>query len=308
MVGLSGVAPLVYEYNLASIHAYERADSGRSGGDAPANGVRGGGLRGRASSRAKGRGAMSVGNFGRPEIAAEYARAQLFALGDDLALLRDTAALTGQEWVVDIGTAAGHTALALAPGARRILGLDPAEAMLRQARRLAGERGIANLDLAVAFADPLPCRDETVDLVTCRLAAHHFPDLPGAIYEVARVLRPGGTLGLIWNARDGRVDWVRRFTEIMHASAAEEMLAAGGPVVAAPFGELESERWEWLRPMTRAQLHRMADSRSHLITASAEDRSRIHADMDALFDELRVAEDATIDLPYVTWAYRVSRP
>lgn len=135
---------------------------------------------------------MSVGNFGRPEIAAEYARAQMFAMGDDLALLRDAAALTGREWVVDIGTAAGHTALALAPGARRVLGLDPAEAMLRQARRLADERGVANLDLAVAFADPMPCRDGSVDLITCRLAAHHFPDLPGAVYEVARSLRTGG--------------------------------------------------------------------------------------------------------------------
>jgi SAM-dependent methyltransferase len=135
---------------------------------------------------------MSIGNFGKPEVAAQYASERMFALGDDLAALRDVAALTGREWVVDIGTAAGHTALALAPGARRVLGLDPAEAMLHQARRLADERGIANLDLAVAFADPLPCRDGSIDLVTCRLAAHHFPDLPGAIYEVERILRPGG--------------------------------------------------------------------------------------------------------------------
>lgn len=135
---------------------------------------------------------MSIGNFGKPEVAAEYARERMFALGDDLAMLRDVAALTGREWVVDIGTAAGHTALALAPDAKRVLGLDPAEAMLRQAQRLADERGIDNLDLAVAFVDPLPCRDGSIDLATCRLAAHHFPDLPGAIYEVARILRPGG--------------------------------------------------------------------------------------------------------------------
>lgn len=166
---------------------------------------------------------MSVGNFGRPEIAAEYARAQLFALGDDLALLRDVAALTGRERVIDVGTAAGHTALALAPGARRVLGLDPAEAMLRQARRLAGERGIANLDLAVAFADPLPCRDESVDLVTCRLAAHHFPDLPGAIFEVARVLRPGGrflvidTIAPEDEALDEFINYVEAIRDPSHA-------------------------------------------------------------------------------------------
>ena len=79
-------------------------------------------------------------------------------------------------------------------------------------------------------------------------------------------------------------------------------------MVSAPFGELESRRWEWARPMTRAQLHRMADSRSHLITASEEDRTAIHAGMDALFDELGVDAEATIDLPYVTRAFRATRP
>ena len=131
-------------------------------------------------------------SFGRPEIAAEYARAQLFATGHDLALLRQAAALTGRERVLDLGTAAGHTALALAPDAAHLIGLDPAMAMLREARRLATERGITNLDLVASFAEPLPCLDGSIDLVTCRLAAHHFPDLPGMIYEVARVLRPGG--------------------------------------------------------------------------------------------------------------------
>jgi hypothetical protein len=94
----------------------------------------------------------------------------------------------------------------------------------------------------------------------------------------------------------------------MHASAAEELLDGVGPTVADPFGALATERWEWVRPMTRAQLHRMADSRSHLITASAEARAAIHADMDALFDGLGVDDEATIDLPYVTRAFRVTRP
>jgi SAM-dependent methyltransferase len=140
---------------------------------------------------------MSLGNFDRPEVAAEYARAQMFALGDDLAWLVQAAALTGRERVLDLGTAAGHTALALAPGAGLVVGLDPAPSMLREARRLAAERGIANLALTVSFADPLPYGDSTFDLVTCRLAAHHFPDLPGMLYEVARILRPGGRFVVI---------------------------------------------------------------------------------------------------------------
>jgi SAM-dependent methyltransferase len=137
---------------------------------------------------------MTLGSFDRPEVAAEYARAPLFAVGDDLALLTEAARLTGRERVLDLGTAAGHAALALAPGAALVVGLDPAPAMLREARRLATERGVGNLALTVSFADPLPFLDGSLDLVTCRLAAHHFPDLPGVLYEVARVLRPGGRL------------------------------------------------------------------------------------------------------------------
>ena len=93
----------------------------------------------------------------------------------------------------------------------------------------------------------------------------------------------------------------------MHSSAAEDLLAAAGPVVAEPFGPLEQQEWEWVRPITRAQLHRMADSRSHLITASAEERERIHAGMDGLFDEIGVVGESAIGLPYVTRAFRAVR-
>lgn len=131
-------------------------------------------------------------SFDRPEVAAAYARAPLFAAGEDLAALVEAAAPTGVERVLDLGSAAGHVALALAPRARLVLGLDPALAMLREARQLAAARGVTNVVPIVAVADPLPCPDEAFDLVTCRYAAHHFPDLPGALWEVARVLKPGG--------------------------------------------------------------------------------------------------------------------
>lgn len=80
-----------------------------------------------------------------------------------------------------------------------------------------------------------------------------------------------------------------------------------GPQIAGPFGRIEVERWEWVRPMTRAQVHRMADSRSHLTTASEAERHGIHDDMDTLFDTIGMHADATIDLPYVTTAFRAVR-
>lgn len=133
-----------------------------------------------------------VGSFNRTEVAARYAREPLFAAGKELAALVALARPQGAETVLDLGAAAGHVAMALAPHVRLVVALDPATAMFREARQLARERGVANLRLVAACADPAPFAGQTFDLVTCRYAAHHFPDLPGALYEVARVLKPGG--------------------------------------------------------------------------------------------------------------------
>lgn len=132
------------------------------------------------------------GSFGRPDVAARYASAPLFAAGEELGVLVEAARLTDGERALDLGAAAGHVALALSPRAGLVVAADPALAMLREARRLGDERGVNNLQLVAALADPLPFPDAAFDVVTCRYAAHHFPDLPGALYEVARVLEPGG--------------------------------------------------------------------------------------------------------------------
>ncbi|HWU30941.1 MAG TPA: class I SAM-dependent methyltransferase [Microbacterium sp.] len=204
--------------------------------------------------------------------------------------------------IADVGAGTGKLTrvIADAPDAQ-VVAVDPDAAMLAKLRDT-----VPGVPTYVGTAESLPLPDASLDAVVLG-QAWHWVDPETASAEIGRVVRPGGTLGLIWNARDNRVDWVRRFTAIMHASAAEEMLDAGGPTVAAPFGELEAERWEWVRPMTRAQLHRMADSRSYLITAAEQERASIHEGMDALFDELGVTGEDTIDLPYVTTAFRARR-
>ena len=71
--------------------------------------------------------------------------------------------------------------------------------MLQEARRLAHERKLGNVVTARASADNLPFPDTSFNLVTCRLAAHHFPDPAAFVREAARVLIPGGSFALVDN-------------------------------------------------------------------------------------------------------------
>src|SRR5262249_917073 len=107
------------------------------------------------------------------------------------------AALTGREGVRDGGTGAGHTALALARGAREVVALDLTEEMLAQAAGLARDRGLANVWFKRGRAEVLPFPDASFDLVTSRLCAHHYADAAAATREAARVLRPAGQYLLV---------------------------------------------------------------------------------------------------------------
>ena len=205
--------------------------------------------------------------------------------------------------VVDLGAGTGKLTRVIAsvlPGAR-LTAVDPDAAMLDALAQASPE-----IPTAVGSAEELPLDDASVDAVALG-QAWHWVDPVTASAEIGRVLEPGGVLDLIWNIRDSSVDWVRRYTEIMHFSDAEKLIDGGGPSVAAPFGPLESRTWEWRRPMTREKLKTMAASRSYLLTCPEDERTQIFDDLDALFDELDLHGDATIDLPYSTVVYRALR-
>lgn len=129
--------------------------------------------------------------------ASRYAVSATHMGGPNLESLLQAAALTGRERVLDVGCGPGHTSLALASGAREVVGVDLTAAMLDQARRLARERGVENARFERADAEALPFGDGAFDLVTSRFSAHHYARPRRALAEIARVLRPGRTLLLV---------------------------------------------------------------------------------------------------------------
>ena len=141
--------------------------------------------------------AAVLDSFGKN--AAAYATSQPHAKGGSLIRLIELLQPQAHWVMLDIATGAGHTALALAPHVAQVIASDFTPQMLAKAAELAGERGLDNLTTQHADAEDLPFEAASFDLVTCRIAPHHFPNPAKFVAEVARVLRPGGTFALVDN-------------------------------------------------------------------------------------------------------------
>ncbi len=100
---------------------------------------------------------------------------------------------------LDVATGGGHVAYTFAPHVERIWATDITQEMLDMVRAEAARRGLANVRTAYAKAEALPFEDASFDLVSCRIAPHHFDSIPDFLKEVHRVLKLGGQFALVDN-------------------------------------------------------------------------------------------------------------
>jgi SAM-dependent methyltransferase len=135
--------------------------------------------------------------------AAAYVNSPTHARGASLPRLVERVAPRPDWRVLDVATAAGHTALVFAPHVAAVVGLDLTPQMLPLAVGLAAERGTTNVTFTVGDVAELPFGSAAFDAVTCRIAPHHFADVGRFIAEAARVLRPGGVLAVVDNVVPG---------------------------------------------------------------------------------------------------------
>jgi ubiquinone/menaquinone biosynthesis C-methylase UbiE len=126
-----------------------------------------------------------------------YVTSATHAQGDDLPRMLELASPTPDTRMLDIATGGGHVARAFAPHVRSIIASDLVPEMLAHAKEAFDEWDLGNVSVEVADAEDLPFGDAAFDLVTCRIAPHHFPDVGAFAREVFRVLAPGGTFVLI---------------------------------------------------------------------------------------------------------------
>ena len=119
-------------------------------------------------------------------------------------------ALTEHSIVLDLAAGTGKLARLLAPRVGRLIAVEPSPAMLAELRRR-----LLGVEARRGAAEAIPLEDASADAVTVGQAFHWFQAAP-ASKEIARVLRPGGGLGLIWNHEKWDLPWADEFRALTH--------------------------------------------------------------------------------------------
>jgi ubiquinone/menaquinone biosynthesis C-methylase UbiE len=154
---------------------------------------------------------LSQEHFGR--TAESYLTSKPHAQGRSLDRMVELAAPQPYWRALDIATGAGHTAYAFAPHVARVWATDITDEMLNVVRKEVAKRGLTNIRMAHAKAERLPFEDASFELVTSRIAPHHFDSIPEFVDEARRVLTPDGVFIVVDNVvPEGSVgDYVNAF-------------------------------------------------------------------------------------------------
>jgi ubiquinone/menaquinone biosynthesis C-methylase UbiE len=120
-----------------------------------------------------------------------YAKGHILENTEDVAAALEVVVLPPGAQALDVATGAGHTAFALSAAGFCVTASDLTPAMLQRVREGAAERGLA-IETRQHSAEELPYPDATFDLVSCRVAPHHFSSPANFVRESTRVLKPGG--------------------------------------------------------------------------------------------------------------------
>ena len=201
--------------------------------------------------------------------------------------------------VVDLGAGTGKLTRALVSLGHRVTAIEPLPEMLELLPAAAPGAGAI-----LGNAEVIPLPDEFADLVTSAQAFHWF-DHAVALPEIARVLRPGGRLAVVWNVRDERESWVRRLSELIGSEGTSAMDVDDPIDKSGLFGPVESAEYHIEQVLDRETLLDLVLSRSYCAKLPPAEREPTLAAVARLYDE--VAGPDGVRLPYVTQCFRAER-
>jgi ubiquinone/menaquinone biosynthesis C-methylase UbiE len=199
--------------------------------------------------------------------------------------------------VLELGAGTGKLTEALVGLGHDVHATDPDDAMLARLRAR-----LPDVPTSVASAEELPAASASYDVVVAG-QAFHWLDHDVALPEIARVLRPGGRLALVWNQRDEQIPWVRKLGRII---GSQDQLRSEQPLVAsAYFGEVEHASFRHWQTIDRTSVQDLAISRSNLAVLDEEARRAKVAEVLALYDDYGRGMDG-MQLPYLASCFRAT--
>jgi ubiquinone/menaquinone biosynthesis C-methylase UbiE len=198
--------------------------------------------------------------------------------------------------VLELGAGTGKLTRVISGLGHDVHATDPDEAMLQVL-----EREVPGVRTAQAGAEEIPLGDASVDAVVAGQAFHWF-DLDRALPEIARVLRPGGRICLVWNYRNEKIPWVRRLGTII-GTQEQQTDPAQDLIFSELFGFLEEHEFTHWRVIDRQSIQDLVLSRSNVAVLDEAGRAAKLAEVLAFYDEYGRGMDG-MQLPYVTHCFR----
>lgn len=199
--------------------------------------------------------------------------------------------------VLELGAGTGKLTREMVDQGHAVFATEPDAQMLDVLR----ER-VPEVSAKVAGAEEIPANDRSVDVVVAAQAFHWF-DHDRALPEMARVLRPGGHVALVWNSFDQRIPWVRKLVEAMGREPNDNTASQQALAESDLFADVESQTFAFWQDVMRDTLVDLVASRSYVSSLpDAEREARLDA-VRALYDEYGRGHDG-MQLPYVVECFR----
>ena len=205
--------------------------------------------------------------------------------------------------IVDLGAGTGKfTPRLLATGAS-VIAVEPVPQMLSKLAT-----ALPQVNALEGTAESIPLPDASVDAVICAQAFHWFAR-KAALAEIHRVLKPGGKLGLVWNMRDGSVDWIARLDQIVNRVEGDTpRYYSGAWRQAFPFdgfGPLQEQHFSHGHTGAPEDvIINRVRSTSFVAALPAAERAAIDAQLQALIaGEPELNGKQTVTVPYATAAF-----